>query len=67
MPHYENDALLKKIEKFLEATGISATVFGLRSIGDANLVFQMREGREVMPSTARRILDFMKKARRGKT
>lgn len=53
------DDILSEIETFLTARGMSPSMFGRKAIHDPNLVFRMREGRELLPSTQRKIRDFM--------
>lgn len=48
-----------KVEQYLEAEGISPTLFGRRFAGDPLFVFQLRDGREPRSSTRRRILTAM--------
>jgi predicted transcriptional regulator len=51
---------LSEIECFLLETGMSATVFGIKTIKDSRLVFMLREGRECREETQKRVLEFMR-------
>lgn len=50
---------LEKIENFLQNTGISATVFGIKAVKDSRLVFMLRDGRECREETQAKVLKFM--------
>lgn len=49
--------LIKRIEAFLDASGMKPTVFGKVAIGDANLVAQLKAGRELRSKTRNRVID----------
>lgn len=51
--------LLADIERFLAASGISATAFGARAVNDSHLVHDLRGGRELSAATVDRIRSFM--------
>jgi hypothetical protein len=51
--------ILDDIETFLKAKGMSPTTFGYKALNDPNLVFRMREGRELLPRTERKVREFM--------
>jgi hypothetical protein len=65
-PFVEQHPLLPRIERHLRRTGLSATAFGRESIGDPRLVADLRCGRYVRPSVARRIEAYIAAARRRK-
>lgn len=48
-----------RIEKFLKATNMPPARFGREAAGDPRLVFDVRNGREVGPRLAGRVLNFM--------
>jgi homoserine dehydrogenase len=43
------------IEAFIDSTGMGASTFGRRFIGDPGFVFSLRTGRECRESTQRRV------------
>jgi 2,4-dienoyl-CoA reductase-like NADH-dependent reductase (Old Yellow Enzyme family) len=49
----------RKIEQYLKATKTPATRFGRESVRDPRLVYDIRNGREVGPRLAKRILAFI--------
>ena len=51
--------LLLLIERHLRRTGVAPTRFGRAALGDPNLVPQLRNGRELRPKTARRIVAYL--------
>ena len=51
--------LLRKIETFLKETGTSPTRFGRESVRDPRLVYDIRNGRNIGPRLAKRILAFI--------
>lgn len=51
--------LLGRIDNFLGATGMKPTTFGKQAIGDQNLVFALRGGRDLRTSTRERVLKFI--------
>jgi hypothetical protein len=53
--------LLNLVEAAIVAKGLSPSRFGLEAADDANLVFQMRKGRELRHETAARVLNFIKR------
>jgi hypothetical protein len=55
----EADPVLLAIELFLEASGMTATAFGVRALNDPTLVHEMRNGRECKRTTRARILEFI--------
>lgn len=58
-------ALLRKIEKFLQETGMAPTRFGRNSVRDPRLVFDMRNGREPGMRMTKRVEHFMNIHRNG--
>ncbi len=50
---------LKKIEDFLNRTGMSATNLGIKAINSPTFVFDVRNGRQCLDSTKEKILDFI--------
>ena len=50
---------LNAVEDFLERHTVSPTMFGKMSIGEPNLVFDLRKGRECREKTQERVLDFI--------
>jgi len=57
--------LLYRIDRILRSTSMPHTRFGREAIGDPNLVRQLREGRQLRPRTAIRVLDYLTKRERG--
>lgn len=53
--------LIRKIEKFLRKTDMSATKFGRLAAGDPRFVLDLRNGREPRVATEARIEHFMNK------
>lgn len=53
------DSLLSQIEAFCRDHGLSESQFGLLALNDKNLIPQLRNGRDLRTSTARRIQDWM--------
>jgi hypothetical protein len=51
------DELLRDIERFIKAQGITPTRFGREAVKDPNFVFDLRDGRE----PRRRVRDAAKK------
>ncbi len=54
--------LLREIEKFLNRKDIAPTRFGRDAVGDPRFVFDLRQGREPRPETARRVRAFLEAA-----
>ena len=48
-----------RIAAFLESTGMSPTAFGMRAVGDPNLMRQIAEGRSLSLRMADRVLAFI--------
>jgi 2,4-dienoyl-CoA reductase-like NADH-dependent reductase (Old Yellow Enzyme family) len=51
--------ILRQIEKYLQAQGMTPTAFGRAAAGDPRLVFDLRRGREPGPRMCARIEAFM--------
>jgi hypothetical protein len=51
--------VLRKVERFLRATGMPWTKFGRLAAGDPRLVADMRNGRVPRPEMERRLEHFM--------
>ncbi|MBW6524450.1 hypothetical protein KZ810_13155 [Sphingomonas sp. RHCKR47] len=51
--------ILSDVEAFLKATGMAATRFGDKAMGDRHLVRQLRGGRRLWPETEKKVRDFM--------
>lgn len=52
-------AMLVKVDRFLRASGMSAARFGRLAVNDANLVPDLRRGRNLRPPTMARIEAFI--------
>jgi hypothetical protein len=50
---------IDRIESFLSQTGMSATRFGVESVGDPSFVFDLRKGRDCSLATAQKIMGFI--------
>ena len=53
------EVLLREVEAFLDASGMSPSVFGEKLMNDRHLVRRLRAGREVTLTTADRIRGFI--------
>lgn len=51
--------LIRTIEKFLRAYGVSATTFGRLTVQDPRFVYDLRNGREPRPDTEARVQAFI--------
>lgn len=51
--------LIREVERFLRQTGMPPTRFGRLAAGDAGLVSDLRNGREVRARLAARVRAFM--------
>jgi hypothetical protein len=51
--------LLLRIERHLRSKRMTPTRFGRESVGDPNLISQLRDGRELRTSTAQRVVDYL--------
>ena len=54
-----DEALLKQIDAFLTATGMSPTRLGLDATGEGGLIKSIRDGRSITLRTGRRLVEFM--------
>jgi len=54
-------SLLVDVEAFLTTTGMQPTTFGKKALGDPQLVFELRRGRDPRGRTRQRIEAFIKK------
>jgi 2,4-dienoyl-CoA reductase-like NADH-dependent reductase (Old Yellow Enzyme family) len=48
-----------EVERFIARTGLPVTSFGRQAVGDANLVANLRAGRELRRATEARVRTFM--------
>lgn len=55
----DTNPLLREIETFLAETGMGASYFGKKSIGNSEVVERLRSGRRVWPETEMKIREFM--------
>lgn len=55
--------ILRRIEKHLRATRMSASAFGRKAVGDPRLVFDLRHGRELGARITRRIETYLEQGR----
>lgn len=53
------DPVLPDVEKFLQASQMTATAFGQRALNDPTLVHELRSGRECKLKTRARIREFI--------
>lgn len=60
------DSLADEIERFLLATGLSATRLGVLALNDSAFVHSIRAGREPRRKTVRRVRSFMARHVRDK-
>lgn len=51
--------MLVEVDRFLRASGMSATRFGRLAVGDPSLVRDLRRGRTPRPATIARITAFL--------
>jgi len=58
-PDDERSRLLKEVEWFLQATGMSASRFGTEAVNDPSLVLGLRRGRECKRATRLKIRKFI--------
>jgi hypothetical protein len=59
--------LLREIEAFLEQTGMPPSAFGRATIGDPNLVRDLKDGRELRFQTTQTIKNYIASYRRRKS
>ena len=51
----EQDSLLDDIDFALKASGVSATAFGYKAVGDPGILRRLREGREARPALLKKL------------
>ena len=51
--------LLQRIERHLRTSGTAVTRFGREAVNDPRFVLDLRNGRELRPSTEARVLDYL--------
>ena len=51
--------VLRRVEKYLRRSGISATRFGREAVRDPRFVFELRNGREPRAAVMRRVRDYL--------
>ncbi|HMJ93143.1 MAG TPA: hypothetical protein VK472_03485 [Allosphingosinicella sp.] len=51
--------LQRRVERFLKSSRVPPTRFGRDSVRDPRLVFDMRQGRQLRPATARRLNAYL--------
>lgn len=56
--------LLLRIDRVLRDTRMPPTRFGRLAVGDPNLVRQLRQGRQLRPATASRVLAYLSQQER---
>lgn len=54
-----NGPLLAKIESFLADTGMGETYFGVKAVGNSELVGRLRQGRHIYTDTERAVLEYI--------
>jgi hypothetical protein len=54
-------SLLRRIERYMQITGIRPAAFGRMAARDPVLVFDLRRGRKLRPLTAARLAAFLDK------
>lgn len=54
------DQFIAEVEGYLAQSGVTATAFGTRALGDPNFVFELRRGRAVSIDVADRVRRFMR-------
>lgn len=57
---------LGRVEAFLERTGMAPSRFGKLTCNDSNLLWQLRQGRELRRATEAAVVDFMRRHRGSK-
>lgn len=55
----QNSDILRQIEAFLSETGMSASYFGKRAVGNSELVGRLRRGGDIRTKTVSKIIDFI--------
>jgi hypothetical protein len=59
--------LLSEIDAFLAVHAISESTFGVESVGDKNLIRELRKGRDLQASTIDRVRQFIESEQSRKT
>ena len=54
--------LLRRIERHLRRSGMSATRFGRAAVNDPRFVTDLRNGRELRPATREKIVAYLDRA-----
>lgn len=54
-----SENFLNAVERAIAETGINATEFGRRALGDPNFVFDLRRGRSCQAATMDRVYRFI--------
>ena len=54
-----SDSFRRRIEEYLEATGMTASDFGRFAVGDTGFVLELRRGRSPRLSTVDKVLAWM--------
>lgn len=63
----EKDPILPEIEGFLDRHAVGETIFGRDAAGDTHLIYDLREGRKLRRATRRKIEQFMKGYKNGRS
>ncbi len=56
-----SEQFLSRVEAFLRASGLKPSEFGRQSVGDPNLVLNLRRGRSPTLATADKVLAFIER------
>lgn len=59
MENNHHPELLAKIETFLSETGIGASYFGKKAVGNSEVVTRLRSGKRVWPETEAQLINFI--------
>lgn len=62
-----NDPVLSEIDAFLAQTGMGASYFGKKAVGNSEVVARLREGRRVWPETRDKLRAFIAAERAAPT
>ena len=54
----------RRVEHFLQRTGMAPARFGRNAVRDPRLVFDLRRGRQLRPATERRIRTYLEEQER---
>lgn len=58
-----NEKIVTLIGHFLDETGMGASYFGKKAVGNSELVKRLKCGGEILPRTERRVREFMRQYR----